>query len=335
MSTQEGPAALGHHDDDRHIPHVKPIRFKQTTSHRSQQHPDDSFRVKRRYHRRHHHRQHGKHKHGESSRLSPPSSPPVAPDVAFRESLFDALADDEGAAFWEGVYGQPVHSYPNVRTNDATGELEQMTDEEYAAYVRRRMWEKSYEGIEAEREERRRKKREEDQARNKERKERSNVNAHGENSFSTEIEESLRRGEERKRRKFWKERWQKYQQAWTDLDVLVSSCKAEESALLQINLRDKIPWPAENGKLGNVDPEEIEIFIRHGPTAKNDNDSRSGQWNTMMEVLKLERIRWHPDKMHQRYGTLKVDHDTRNRITAVFQVLDRMWNNEKSKMEGT
>ena len=37
------------------------------------------------------------------------------PNSAFIESLFDALADDEGAAYWEDVYGQPIHTYPNVK----------------------------------------------------------------------------------------------------------------------------------------------------------------------------------------------------------------------------
>src|SRR5436190_10673322 len=56
-------------------------------------------------HSRHRHRHHSDKRH-KSSRLEP------SPDTAFRESLFDALADDEGAAYWESVYGQPIHIYP-------------------------------------------------------------------------------------------------------------------------------------------------------------------------------------------------------------------------------
>ena len=43
------------------------------------------------------------------------------PEAAFRESLFDAMADDEGAAFWEGVYGQPIHVYERPAVSDSRG----------------------------------------------------------------------------------------------------------------------------------------------------------------------------------------------------------------------
>ena len=73
---------------------------------------------------------------------------------SFRESLFDALADDEGAAFWQGVYGQPIHTYAPYRENPEEGELERMTDEEYVAHVRAQMWHKSHGYILEERERR-------------------------------------------------------------------------------------------------------------------------------------------------------------------------------------
>src|SRR5436853_946524 len=50
----------------------------------------------------------------------------ISPEAAFRESLFDAMADDEGAMFWESVYGQPIHNYPKTYVNQRTGKLEQM-----------------------------------------------------------------------------------------------------------------------------------------------------------------------------------------------------------------
>ena len=96
---------------------AKPFRFKSERAPRSadREHserrslsPSKSDRPRRHRHRHHHH-------HRSRRR---PNTPPakewdehLSPDTAFRESLFDALADDEGAAFWEGVYGQPIHSY--------------------------------------------------------------------------------------------------------------------------------------------------------------------------------------------------------------------------------
>lgn len=56
-------------------------------------------------------------------------------DENFTERLFDALADDEGRDYWQRVYGQPIDDVP-----DEPG----MTDDEYAAYVRREMWDRKH-----------------------------------------------------------------------------------------------------------------------------------------------------------------------------------------------
>ena len=42
-------------------------------------------------------------------------------------------------------------------------------------------------------------------------------------------------------------------------------------------------------------------------------------------VLKKERVRWHPDKMQQRAGEGGIDRATMKLVTAVFQVVDRLW----------
>ncbi|KLU83995.1 hypothetical protein MAPG_03043 [Magnaporthiopsis poae ATCC 64411] len=51
----------------------------------------------------------------------PFAPPPLDADAAFRESLFDAMADDEGAAYWEGVYGQPIHTGKRADISEAAG----------------------------------------------------------------------------------------------------------------------------------------------------------------------------------------------------------------------
>lgn len=57
-------------------------------------------------------------------------------DREFVERLYDAMADDEGGDYWANYYSQPIHTYPRPKDD--------MTEEEYAAYVRRHMWEKSH-----------------------------------------------------------------------------------------------------------------------------------------------------------------------------------------------
>ena len=45
------------------------------------------------------------------------------PDTLFRESLFDAMADDEGAAFWSGVYDVPIQPTPPMKMDEEKGEI--------------------------------------------------------------------------------------------------------------------------------------------------------------------------------------------------------------------
>jgi len=246
----------------------------------------------------------------------------MAPDDAFRESLFDAMADDEGAAFWEGVYGQPIHNYANVRTGPE-GELERMSDEEYTAYVRAKMWEKTHEHVMEERarieEERRARKAAKEQGR------KMRVESDG---FERAVEESLRRGEERKIKRRWKERWGEYLQNWEDMKASVEGQGRDVTDEKKVQLRNKISWPVESGKRKDVSKEEVENFLRNAPVAGTDSERGSAE---LLILLKMERVRWHPDKMQQRYGSLGIDESTMKAVTAVFQVIDRMWNEELQK----
>jgi hypothetical protein len=218
------------------------------------------------------------------------------PDVAFRESLFDAMADDEGAQFWEGVYGQPIHTYPNVKETPE-GELERMTDEEYTAFVRAKMYEKTHQHLLEEKKERERlaaegRKEERDAER-----------------FRRKVEESLKRGEERKSRKVWGEKWETYVKKWEEL-AKGGQTKVEVAS---------IPWPAESGKRKDVGAKEVERFFLYAPTSGQPTEAQ------LSKTLKLERIRWHPDKIQQKLGGQDVEESVIQGVTEVFQIIDRMW----------
>jgi hypothetical protein len=250
-------------------------------------------------------------------------------ETAFRESLFDALGDDEGAAFWESVYGQPIHTYLNTYTDQETGALERMTDEGYAQYVRHQMWSKSREGIEAEREARRREEKAEEQTEAKERARKSQGRTsynRDDHTFDFEIEQSLRRGKERKEKRRWRTLWEGYLKKSADLQNLVKEKPVGD--LPQVSLLDDIAWPVESGRWKDLTPKEIEKFITNG-TANSNQDIYPDI--ALMSALKLERLRWHPDKVQQRYGSLGIDEQTMKGVTAVFQVLDRMWNEQRSR----
>ncbi|CEJ93876.1 hypothetical protein VHEMI09439 [[Torrubiella] hemipterigena] len=243
---------------------------------------------------------HSSRRHRRRSRSPTPPNPheaaPLDPEEAFRQSLFDAMADDEGAAYWEGVYGQPIHVYNDQKVGPE-GELERMTDEEYASHVRQKMWEKTHAGLLEERARRdaEKKKREEEKQRNR--------------KLQEDMERSLRRGEERRARRSWERRWGEYAKAWANWDGSAST----------------LAWPLENGRgQGDIRPEDVHAFFVHGLGL----DALG--YAAFVAKLKDERVRWHPDKMQQRLGG-KVDDDIMKDVTAIFQTIDMLWTEMRDK----
>ncbi|UNI21506.1 hypothetical protein JDV02_007490 [Purpureocillium takamizusanense] len=246
-------------------------------------------------HRRRHHRR--------RRSPTPPNiheAPPLDPEAAFRESLFDAMADDEAALYWESVYGQPLHIYSNERVGPQ-GELERMTEEEYAAHVRQKMFEKTHAGIleeQARREERRRQREqvERERRRTHDREDKRQRELHG------EMERSLRRGRERRERKTWAGLWDRYTAAWATWDG-----DAKE-----------VPWPVRDGERKSIDDDNVRTFLVHGLNLREVGES------AFAAKLRDERVRWHPDKIQQRLGG-RVDSEVMKDVTAIFQIIDRLW----------
>lgn len=275
---------------------------------------DDLDRESRRSHRRSdHHSDHHKHRRRRRHRYrtrtrsptppNPHEPPPLDPEAAFRESLFDAMADDEGAAYWEGVYGQPIHVYANARPTGEGGELEQMTDDEYAAYVRQKMWEKTHQGLLEERARREEAKRAKDDKEAEARR------------LTRQMEESLRRGEERRRRRTWRDKYEEYAAAWADWDGTLEAMR----------------WPvAGNGGGGSsgdraeISSETVRDFFVNGLDPIEIGES------VFLAKLKEERVRWHPDKIQQRLGP-GFDEAVRRDVTAVFQIIDKLWSDIRAK----
>lgn len=277
------------------------------------------------------HRGHDRHRHlqnlhrSKRQRSEPPDEPSLRddsqlpnttsgefldPDALFRESLFDAMADDEGAQFWEGVYGQPIPKIDPVKEDPKTGKLEAMTDEEYAAHIRAEMYKKTHQHLLEEKE--RRDKAKKEQARLAE--ETRKIERESE-AFRRQVEESLKRGRERKdkaeRIKGWNQKWTEYQELW----------EAFRSSTGDISA---IPWPVWSGRMSDVGKEEVETFFLNGPTAGNPDQA------DLVKTLKVERVRWHPDKIQQKLGGHGVHTAGMEGVTQVFQIVDRMWNEMKT-----
>lgn len=307
---------------------AKRSRFRMKSKRRSDDRRSDKSRSHRRHRHEDSHRRRRRHRHRtEQPTIGRPGevSPPLSPGASFRESLFDALADDEGAAHWESVYGQPIHTYERPSVETEQGELEQMTDEEYTAYVRARMWEKTHEGLLEERE-RRRKAREAENQRSEKQTERE--------YFDQMVEESLRRGQERQTKKKkenrWTEIWKRYLDSWEDLNARARAA-GNSSSETEDKLRNLIVWPVESGKRKDVNPEEVERFIHNAPVSSTTpNTNRSD----LLAVLKIERVRWHPDKIQHRYSMLGVEEPILRSATEIFQILDRIWVEGQDKSQG-
>ncbi|KAL2872726.1 uncharacterized protein BJX67DRAFT_16750 [Aspergillus lucknowensis] len=327
------------------------FRFKKTksskSSSRSSRH--DSHRTDRHHHRHRHHDEddeHRRHRHHHHRRRNPPRSPSpgtipsgplLSPNTAFRESLFDALGDDEGAAFWESVYGQPIPQPPpgyhgdNV---DGRRNLESMDEEEYASYVRSEMWKRTREGMVEEQERLRAEKRAKTRA------ERVAEGERERRAFERAMEESLKRGRERKRkREVWKRVWADYLHSWGRVEALRDGDgdgdqdrNREEGG--KKGLKDVLFWPVESGKRRDVCRENVEEFMRRAPptaqgSASGGGDGDAAPEDLLVATLKAERVRWHPDKIQHRYGTLRVDEGIMRSVTEVFQIIDDLWNETK------
>ncbi|XP_044718122.1 uncharacterized protein HRG_08764 [Hirsutella rhossiliensis] len=228
-----------------------------------------------------------------------PGPPPLDPETAFRESLFDAMADDEAASYWEHVYGQPIHVYPNEKVGPQ-GELERMTDDEYAAYVRQKMFEKTHAGLleeNARREEQRKRRERQRQDRRREQDE----HARRSRKLQDDVELSLRRGEARKLRKEWDGLWADYADGW---------------AAWMANWLAAVA--GQRGRRKDITEEDVRTFFVQGF-----NLQAVGE-RAFAAQLKEERVRWHPDKIQQRLGGV-VDSDVMRDVTAMFQIIDRLW----------
>jgi hypothetical protein len=344
-----GSAVSSHHsmsddDIDRHHP-AKRFRFKSKSS-KARGESDLRSYTGSPSHRsglhRHHHRDKGR-RVPSTSRLKSPTpndDTPLSidPNVAFRESLFDAMGDDEGAEYWESVYGQPIHNYPDEKRNEATGKLEKMSDEEYVAFVRKGMWERSWEGIEAERELKRKEEVRKEREHHNNAKKSESAGYSGANNraaeadiFASEVEASLRRGARRKERAMWREKWRLYEKSWDNLHQLArlrsSAAKGPDDDA--VFLRDEIIWPVASGKRADVSLAEISNFMVRTSESLMVTGSSEDEITVLLENLKSERIKWHPDKIQQRYGCLNIDEGTLRGVTEVFQVMDDLFNEKK------
>lgn len=196
-----------------------------------------------------------------------------------------------------------------------------MTDEEYTAHVRAKMWEKSHGYILEERA-----KREEERARRKEWEKEDARRRRDRQAWENRIDEVLGKRQMRSRKNEWKGVWQRYVRRWEELRERSREWEGEGKEGKDRRLNGLIPYPVKSLKLEDVSKEGVELFLQNAPQ----EDEATGKVD-LLAILKAERVRWHPDKIQQRFGSLGLDSGTTKGVTAVFQVIDRMWGEIKEK----
>jgi hypothetical protein len=258
--------------------------------------------------------------------------------AAFQTSLFDALADDEAASYWESVYSQPIHVYSRPVEQTASGELQDMDDETYAAYVQRKMWEKQNPEIVLERERMEKKRQEEREAKERRREEfvrarQKEAWTHASRARDTRDDEhddplgTKPSGQKSKHREpddeVYARAWAAYLQAWDALKAALAQSSSSTSGPPKPPSK-RIPWPTLQNRPATRP--NIEAFMRHAPVTSEGEKSSSSQ----LQALKVERVRWHPDKVQQRFGGA-VDEGTMKVVTGVFQVVDDLVEEERKR----
>lgn len=320
-----------HDEDGRHERTASALRFR--FKHDKRRSLQDRKKSKHRKHAQPELQPSAEHNADKSETVHPfPREPATSPsaeasDDAFLASLLDALADDEAASYWESVYSQPIHTYERPGVQTEAGGIEHMNDEEYAAWVKRRMWEKQHPEIVAERdrlEARKReaedlkRKRKEDFVRQRQREawnRASRARSPDEHDYVFDFastNSSVRNTADAIDTAQWQRAWLSYLEAWERLKTAgLASHPTDISKLL--------PWPV----LATKPPTRpnIEEFLQRMP--RSDAETRR-------RLLKVERVRWHPDKIQHRFGG-QVDEGTMKVVTGIFQIIDALWTKEAAK----
>ena len=316
-----------------------------------------------------------RHSHKRKRRRSLPAlqdhTPDIDPETAFRESLFDAMADDEGAEFWSRTYGTPVDIFDRTI-------LERMGEEEYASFVRTQMWQRTsdYRRLEKQREEQdraaaklrkddelraaRRRRKQADRSERKKEEIRSDWGKHRED-WDNETDAVLRTRASRK--VDWDAGWQRYLRAWQDLgqpgETFIDLGNDPFSSLTPRPLQFLLCYPVLSGQRRDITSDAVSEFLQNcprsfisdapnRPSGKNHHAHESSLSSTsstsrnikkmrdVEAVLKAERLRWHPDKIQQRFGPKYsdgVDMESMKTVTEVFRIVDGLLGRIRVKLE--
>lgn len=247
------------------------------------------------------------------------------PDTFFREALFSSITDPAAAKHWEEVYGQPLHIYSRTQVSQA-GKTVVLDDDAFIEFVKEEMWKNTTENLERQRN----KANQEREWKNERRKLQEKLREYRKAKLRKQgmsdedqtmvVEEEQTDDVNQPKVDAWESAWDRYDKGWTALLVNAETARNNYDGGDPVEYtRALIPWPVLSGQFSDVTKESVEEFFQKAPPANV----------KILPLLKTDRVRWHPDKMQQQFGARKLDGDTLRHVTAVFQIIDRMYSNYK------
>jgi hypothetical protein len=235
----------------------------------------------------------------------------------FKDALFSALSDPDDARHWAQVFGSEIHVYPRPRAT--------MSDDEYAAFVRERVYSHVLD------ESRRRR---EAHHRREEARRRAEQAAAQQRYY----EETKRRMQEQFRRMYEAQmrtphpaqpnprNLRSAKQRWDD--YLAAFQPPPPDARLDLLLlwqQSDVPWPTPSGLETDISEVNVRNFIK--TYAVKYSEQAGGDWK---KAVRQNQYFWHPDKFRQIQARKleKLSEEKKEaimkRVTEVSQILNKL-----------
>lgn len=279
---------------------------------------------------------HQRYTSSQQSRRKPPQSNESKawdhePDYVFGEDLNYALTDPEGATEWEGKYGISISKIPKLKRGH-DGKLVQMSFSELERSAKATLWKNTPEALHAEKLRRDERKKAEEQeiqeAREAERRARdakrqTEKRRQAQADLDARIEESLRRGSERRAPKAWFDKWRSSRSSAEKWDIYSTSWEGHVQGEHQLGIHD-IPWPVISGKFENLDVAAVREFFMRAPREQLWG-GKSPSLEQIQNLVKGERKRWHPDSVQRQFGGQGVDTEVMKAVNEVSSLINEVW----------
>ena len=220
-----------------------------------------------------------------------------AEEAHFRSKLFNMMEDDERLDALEASFNSHAHiphrwgspGECSSATKEADADINTMTDEEYAEWIRRGMWRRTHrEEIEAEERKQGEKKRRKEM-------ERAARKAYQEEQRQKEMRRATRRAE--KEAESRRDAWVTYQSSWSKLQARAATALDRYGAEPPLLTFSSIPWPVFTY------PEAPEVLTKEAISQflfSSDHSLDKSHKQRIRDAL----LAYHPDRFVGRYISL-------------------------------